>query len=321
MEKSVWSIMAELRLACDREIETQAERVDAGVKSFRGELVSVKAASQRAAESQVELGKLREKLREAEDELVKAIAVKTRKEAKRMSTYDAITTTTVKVEELKRSVRELEVRKEEYTAIVSQQLDALASSEEKVKQDVIRKDEMEGALGWYNSVLGFQIDGGHGVKFTFANINKECPSEEFSLTIRHANDTCNPHLDDIEDLVRELNRTNGLFRFVRVVREKFLKAAGSGTSPQCTPLLQGSNTISLSTAVSSLTIENRGEADIPPTKSQKNVKVGRPVLAKLPTPSASDLPIRRSSRLKLDHEDAETLALDLSRPPLKRPKI
>ncbi|KAL9252959.1 Kinetochore protein SPC25-like protein [Drosera capensis] len=304
MEKSVWSKMAELRLACDREIETQAERVDAGVKSFRGGLVSVKAASQRAAESQVELGKLREKLREAEDELVKAIAVKTRKEAKRMSTYDAITTTTVKVEELKRSVRELEVRKEEYTAIVSQQLDALASSEEKVKQDVIRKDEMEGAVGWYNRVLGFQIDGGHGVKFTFANINKECPSEEFSLTIRHANDTytllsCNPRLDDIEDLVRELNRTNGLFRFVRVVREKFLKAAGSGTSPQCTPLLQGSNTISLSMAVSSLTIENRGESDIPPTKSQKNVIVGRCVLAKLPTPSASDLPIRRSSRIKV----------------------
>ncbi|GAB2216452.1 hypothetical protein Drorol1_Dr00024225 [Drosera rotundifolia] len=44
--------MAELRLACNREIETQTERVDAGVKSFLGGLVSVKAASQRATESQ-----------------------------------------------------------------------------------------------------------------------------------------------------------------------------------------------------------------------------------------------------------------------------
>ncbi|GAB2255266.1 hypothetical protein Droror1_Dr00009044, partial [Drosera rotundifolia] len=52
MEKSVWSKMIELRLACDREIETQIERVDAGVKLFLGGLVSVKAASQRAAESQ-----------------------------------------------------------------------------------------------------------------------------------------------------------------------------------------------------------------------------------------------------------------------------
>ncbi|GAB2240052.1 hypothetical protein Droror1_Dr00020570 [Drosera rotundifolia] len=52
MEKSVWSKMAELRLACDREIKTQTERVDADVKSFLGGLVSVKAASQRATESQ-----------------------------------------------------------------------------------------------------------------------------------------------------------------------------------------------------------------------------------------------------------------------------
>lgn len=39
---------------------------------------------------------------------------------------------------------------------------------------------------------------------------------------------CNPEVDDIDELIKELNRTNGLFKFVRVMREKFQEISRKG---------------------------------------------------------------------------------------------
>lgn len=39
---------------------------------------------------------------------------------------------------------------------------------------------------------------------------------------------CDLQLDDINDMVRELNKSNDLFRFVRLMRDKFLKSTLSG---------------------------------------------------------------------------------------------
>ena len=39
---------------------------------------------------------------------------------------------------------------------------------------------------------------------------------------------CDPHLNGIKELINELNRTNGLFKFVRIMREKFQEAAALG---------------------------------------------------------------------------------------------
>lgn len=36
---------------------------------------------------------------------------------------------------------------------------------------------------------------------------------------------CDPHLNDIKELLTELNKSNGLFKFVRTMREKFQEAA------------------------------------------------------------------------------------------------
>ena len=40
---------------------------------------------------------------------------------------------------------------------------------------------------------------------------------------------CDPHLNDTKGLIYELNETNGLFKFVRIMREKFQEAATQGT--------------------------------------------------------------------------------------------
>ncbi|GAB2269801.1 hypothetical protein Dimus_004719 [Dionaea muscipula] len=160
---------------------------------------------------------------------------------------------------------------------------------------------MEEALGWYNRVLGLKIEGGYGkfqtfLKVIYALLVVHCIS--YGLVFVPVLD-CNPHLDDIEHLVRELNKTNELFRFVRIVRARFLKAAGLGSSPQCTPLPQSSTSVSLSAPVSSVATDKRSESAIPPSEFLKNSNAGRRVVTKLPIASpASGLPVRRSARLK-----------------------
>lgn len=39
---------------------------------------------------------------------------------------------------------------------------------------------------------------------------------------------CDPRLEGIDELIKELNRTNDLFKFVRIMREKFQAAASNG---------------------------------------------------------------------------------------------
>ncbi|KAK7835158.1 kinetochore protein spc25 like protein [Quercus suber] len=279
-EEPVRTKMESLRLTCERDIQIHQQKIDSYASSFRSSLQSIKSRAQQTAQNQGKLGELKAKLREAEDDMVKALAVKTRKEAKRMAIMDSIAAQRARVEELKRSVQVQSAKRDQYAAIISQhslgssfvpnshpcpigfQLSmkeknvALAASEEKSNKDVECKSETQEAILWYNRVLGFHVEAGHGVKFTFMNINSRNPNEEYSLTVRYANDTytlldCDPHLNDTKELIYELNKTNGLFKFVRIMREKFEEAATQGFLPQLTNH-QELSTISTSAPVLSM---------------------------------------------------------------------
>lgn len=41
---------------------------------------------------------------------------------------------------------------------------------------------------------------------------------------------CEPSLKDTKELIHELNKTDGLFKFVRVMRRKFQEAVAQGTT-------------------------------------------------------------------------------------------
>ncbi|XP_050257823.1 kinetochore protein SPC25 homolog [Quercus robur] len=255
-EEPVRTKMESLRLTCEREIQIHQQKIDSYASSFRNSLQSIKSRAQQTAQNQGKLGELKAKLREAEDDMVKALAVKTRKEAKRMAIMDSIAAQRARVEELKRSVQVQSAKRDQYAAIISQHSLALAASEEKSNKDVECKSETQEAILWYNRVLGFHVEAGHGVKFTFKNINSRNPNEEYSLTVRYANDTytlldCDPHLNDTKELIYELNKTNGLFKFVRIMREKFQEAATQGFLPQLTNH-QELSTISTSAPVLSM---------------------------------------------------------------------
>ncbi|KAL5544083.1 hypothetical protein UlMin_007867 [Ulmus minor] len=253
-EETVRARMETLRLACDLDISVQKHEIGGFAASFGDSLSSIRARAREAAQNQGKLGEVKANLRKAEDDLVKALSVKTRKEAKRMAMMEALAARRARVEELKRCVQDQRARRDEYAAILSQH-----SSESEEPSGQNDKDDIHEAILWYNRVLGFSIEGGHGVKFTFKNISLKNPNEEYSFTIRHANNTyalldCDPHLNNIKGLIHELNKTNGLFKLVRDMRQKFQEAAAQGIIgllPQSTSL-QKSSIISVSAPVSSI---------------------------------------------------------------------
>ncbi|KAF8005927.1 hypothetical protein BT93_K0264 [Corymbia citriodora subsp. variegata] len=255
--ESVRAKMESLRLACEAEISGEQRRIDAFASSFLDSLQSMKAKTRETVQNQGRLSKLKSSLKEAEDELVKALAVKTRIEAKRMAITDSISAVKSRQENLKRSLQDQKARRDKCAAIVSQELIAF---EEKNEQRMGQKGDIQEAISWYNKVLGFQIEGGNGVKFMFNNIDIKNPHNVYLFTIRHANDMytlleCDPPLDGTKELIHELNKSNDLYKFVRIMRRKFQEFATQGTSPLKTTIHQEYSINSLSAPVTSVSTE------------------------------------------------------------------
>ncbi|KAL6973185.1 hypothetical protein U1Q18_027365 [Sarracenia purpurea var. burkii] len=190
-------------------------------------------------------------------------------------------------------------------------LAALSACEEKCNKNNEDRGEIEEAISWYNRILGFRIECGHGVKFIFTNINVNNPEEKYSFSIRHERELytlldCDPHLNDTKELLHELNRNNSLFKFVRTMREKFRDAAAHGNFPQVTTLDQHCSTINVSAPASSVSIDSGSESASNPKEIQpgetnrqsKKVNYGRAGKPTILSPrSASSL--RRSPRFKV----------------------
>ncbi|KAK9747874.1 hypothetical protein RND81_02G020600 [Saponaria officinalis] len=265
--ETVRAKMEELRRICEKDNSIHQQNFDASALLFQKSLLSLRSNADHTALNQVKLGKLKAELRELEDEVVKALAVKTRKEAKRMAIADSLSETRTKVDELQKIVQDQSARKDQYAAILSQQSKALVESDEKSREAVRHTEEIQEACTWYNRVLGFRIDGGHGVKFTFTHIDSKSPAKEYSFTVRHANNVytliqCDPQLSDTESLVKELNKSNGLYKFVRLMREKF-QASASGSTSQFIYQDQDCTSMSISAPISSASVDSRNQSPLP----------------------------------------------------------
>ncbi|CAL0327669.1 unnamed protein product [Lupinus luteus] len=283
---------------CDSDIPLRLHSIDAFAASFTKSLHSLRPKSQETAQSQVKLDELKAKLREAEDNLVKALGVKTRGEAKRMALTESIASVKGRVEDFRTSVDELRAKNEEYATIVSQQQHVLVASEQNSSGSIEHKDETQEAISWYNRVLGFHVEGGHGVKFTFKNVNVNNPNEEYFFTIRHEDDTytllnCEPSLKGTNKLVHELNKTNGLFKFVRIMRKRFQEAAAQENGQQESSLISDSAPVLSISTIRSYSPTNENEHQGEPKIRRSSRRVNSAVLS---PGSASS--IHRSPRLK-----------------------
>ncbi|CAL0325344.1 unnamed protein product [Lupinus luteus] len=159
--------MESLTRICEREIPLQISKTDVSTASYLKSLELVWARAQETARFQVQLQEVKGILRNAEADLIKALALKTRKEAKRLALKDAIASPKGRIEHLKTSIQEQQAKNQHYATLLSQQ----------------------------------------------------------SLVLN-----CEPSLGGTEELIHELNNTNGLFKFVRVMRRKFQEALAQGTT-------------------------------------------------------------------------------------------
>ncbi|KAL5979339.1 hypothetical protein ACLOJK_019237 [Asimina triloba] len=303
--------MRELRLVCEKEVEIRQQKAMSAADSFRKSLQSVKVGLEENVVNQVKVCKLKDQLRELEGELVKSLAAKTCKEAKCIATTEVLSTAKSRTEELKKFVQDQRARRDEYSAIISQQVLALKELETKWNHEIDHLEHLEEAISWYNRILGFRIETGKGVKFIFNKIDADNLEKEYSFTIRHENNTytlltCEPCLEDTKQLMQELNQTNGLFKFVRTMRERFLVAANCGIVNQPSSPQPEYSVITVSTPTSdflqsgseSLTKQNQSliESEATPDRPVKKVNHGRG--HKLETPSKRGSSLRRSLRLK-----------------------
>ncbi|KAL6145221.1 hypothetical protein ACLB2K_055909 [Fragaria x ananassa] len=276
-EESVRSKMESLRVACDREIRTHLQKTDAATAALHDSLATIHARTRETVQCQGRLGEAKANLRQAEEELFKALAAKTRKEAKRMAMMDAISARKARIDELKRVVQDRRAKRDEYAAILNQ----ISGSEDRSIED--SKEETEEAISWYNEVLGFHIEGGHGVRFKFKHINSKNPDEEFSFTVRLANDVytyCDPHLNEIKGLLDEANRTNGLFKFVRDMRQRFQEAASQGLAmvlhQEYSTISGSAPALSVSTVRSESFAESHEQLQVQHEKPDRQVKIFSP---------------------------------------------
>ncbi|XP_004515887.1 kinetochore protein SPC25 homolog isoform X2 [Cicer arietinum] len=292
----------------DTMITQQMHNIDAFTASFTKSLKSLTDTAQQTAQYQVQLEEVKGKLKEVEDDLVKVLAVKTRKEAKRMALMDDIASAKARVENLNTCIQEHRTRKQEYTSFLSQQYLALTASEGKFNESTEHTDETLEAISWYNRVLGFHVKGGRGVKFTFKNINLKNPNEEYFFTVFHDNNTytllrCEPPLDGIKVLIAELNKTNGLFKFVRAMRKKFQEAFAQGSLAVPTVKPEESAFISTSAPGASVisdstTKENEHQVELSDGSVRlKKKNIRRRVNSALFTPESASS-VRQSPRLK-----------------------
>ncbi|XP_058755803.1 kinetochore protein SPC25 homolog [Vicia villosa] len=292
----------------DSDITHNIHIIDVATDSLSESFQSLKSKSQQTSQNQVQLQDVKSKLKGVEDELVEVLAEKTRKEAKRMALMNAIASAKARVGNLNTSIEEVRARKQEFTEFLSQQSLDLAASEEKLNESIEHTNETRDAISWYNRVLGFHVKGGRGVKLTFKNINLKNPNEEYTFIVLHDKNTysllsCEPHVNGIEELVDELNKTNGLFKFVKAMRTKFQQTLVQGSLVLTTVEPGESAFISSSAPATSIrgdstTTENEHQVELSDGSAQLKKKNSRrrKSVALLSPVSASS--VRKSPRLK-----------------------
>ncbi|EEE62072.1 hypothetical protein OsJ_16856 [Oryza sativa Japonica Group] len=162
----------------------------------------------------------------------RSIALKAGKESKYQLTKETISSTAAINEKLEGMVTDQRNKRDHHAAVISNHLEAVEALEAKFIEDETRMKKIEEAVIWYSKFLGFQVVGGEGVKFIFNKIDLQSPDKEYSVTLKLAKDRynllqCDPSIKDSEELMKDLNLTNDLFKFVRIVRERFQAEAAT----------------------------------------------------------------------------------------------
>ncbi|TVU22504.1 hypothetical protein EJB05_32206 [Eragrostis curvula] len=277
--------MAEQRVQIQRRIDRGRDRASTSASAFSAALLSARSIADQTVSHRAQLNGLKVQLRKHETDLAQALTGKQARSHsltsrvfqshpnKQKSKYklidESISNTTATNERLRSLVMEQRQRRDECTKIISNQLQAIESPEaDSAAQGEKNLDE---AIMWYDKFLGFQVVGGEGVKFVFNKIDVQSPDKEYLFCIKLAKKNtavilqCVPFVDGSKELVRDLNCDNDLFKFVRIMRERFQAATITGVLPASSFCPVASSITSSS--LSSLSLDSRSENTANQTQS------------------------------------------------------
>lgn len=292
------------RIAASLRSRMAAHREWAGVSAA---LASARSLADRAFSrqgTQEQLKGLKEQFRELQSQLTDALSLQLRNEAKSKATTESISDAAARNEQLRSSVADLRHKRDKRTAVLSEQLRALEPLEEKSNEDSALQEKIEEAVSWYEKFLGFKIIGGEeGVKVVFDKIDPQSPEKEYSFCLcfdggRYNLIRCDPHIQDVEELVQDLHLSDHLVKFFGIIREIFQSSDMNGTPP-ASPMVGTPDVSAASFSPPSVSSVNTRSEDVSSQSQSQSKNKGQTLPAKRGAavlPPASPDALRRSPR-------------------------
>jgi len=226
---------------------------------------------------------LKDELRDLQSQLTETLSVQLCKASKGKLTTESISDATAMIEQLGNLVADLRDKRDKRTTVISEELHALEPLEASSNEDAAVQDKMEEAIFWYEKFLGFKTVGGEeGVKFVFNKVDPQSP-DRYNLL------QCDPHIKDVEKLVTDLNLSDNVVKFLRIIREKFQSSAMNGALP-ISPVVEPDASAAPIPSPMVTSVDGRSE-DVP----KQSLPAKRGATARSATPPGS---FRRSSRVK-----------------------
>lgn len=119
-------------------------------------------------------------------------------------------------------------KRDQYAAIVPNQLEAVEAIEAKSIGDETWMKNIEEAVTVLPDMISFlasRLLEEKVFKFVFNKVDMQSPDNEYSFSIKLDKVLrCDPHMKDSEELTKDLNLTDHVFKFVRIIGQ-MLQAA------------------------------------------------------------------------------------------------
>ncbi|KAL6613723.1 hypothetical protein ACP70R_035993 [Stipagrostis hirtigluma subsp. patula] len=286
--------------ALQHRIAQSRQRASSAAAAFSADLLAARTLAHQNVAHREKLNGLKDQLRKLEAQLAESLSIQASKRSKYKLIEESISNTAATNEQLKSLIVDHRTRIDKYRSDISNQLETIEALE--ANSGAKDKNDTEEAVMWYSKFLDLQVVGGQGVRFVFHKIDIKNPDKEYSFCIKITKDRysllqCVPSLEDSKELLDDLNCTNDLFKFVRIMRERFQAAAINGFLPDSsfcpeTSCITASSTPALSGDSRSESATNQSYSKTQTKKQNISMK------KELPSRSATSAhSVRRSPRI------------------------
>ncbi|KAI5021070.1 hypothetical protein ZWY2020_054480 [Hordeum vulgare] len=255
-------------------------RGEGRLDAFGDRIASLQSSIRTSARQELEAGPRRtqEEVAGPESDLGQALSLNFRRQLECEGLRESISAEDAEIEQLIGQLTDQVDRRGLCATVISNALEAVQALETKADEDDTWRTDIQKALRWYQEFLGFQVvTGGEGVKFVFDKVDLQSPEKEFSVSLKIDNDRyillqCSPAVEDSEELMKDLNLSNNLAKFARIIRQRFQAAALAGDLPASPTVCSDASALPISSPVIK-SVDSRSKNDRDRSNPQsKNMK-------------------------------------------------